>query len=96
MRLDSETSAMQLHVILKRVCLVPQDHSQVLGWTFRGNLFCQLICNENKKKRLELAIENLGKDFSDVVWTDECSVQLSSHRRFCCPKKNERLKNKPR
>ena len=67
-----------------------------LGCTFRGSSYCQLIRNVNKDKRLEWAKESIGKDFSDVVWTDECSIQLSTHRRFCCRKKGERLKNKPR
>ena len=36
------------------------------------------------------------RGFSDVIWTDECTVQLETHRRFCCRKKGEAPKNKPR
>ena len=49
-------------------------------------------------KRLEWAKEVLSecKDgFNDVIWTDECTVQLETHRRFCCRKKGEAPKNKP-
>ena len=104
MRVDDETSATQLHTLLNN-----RGHSlslrtilrcrTSLGWTFRGSSYCQLIRNVNKEKRLEWAKEKLGQDFSDVIWTDECtkcSIQLSTHRRFCCRKKSERPKNKPR
>lgn len=50
----------------------------------------------NKAKRLEWALENEGLDFDDVVWIDECTVQLESHRRFCCRKVGHRPRNKPR
>ena len=53
---------------------------QVLGWTFRGSKYCQLIRNANKVKRLQWAIENLpeieASGFDNVIWTDEASVQL--------------------
>ena len=101
MRLDDETTATQLHALLNshgyslslRTILRCRTS---LGWTFRGSSYCQLIRNVNKEKRLEWAKENIGKEFEDVVWTDECSIQLSTHRRFCCRKKGERPKNKPR
>ena len=28
----------------------------------------------------------MNEKFTDAVWTDECSVQLETHRRFCCRK----------
>ena len=101
MRLDDETTATQLHALLNS-CGYSLSLRTILrcrtslGWTFRGSSYYQLIRNVNKVKRLEWAKENIGKDFGDVVWTDECSIQLSSHRRFCCRKKGERPKNKPR
>ena len=97
MRLDDETTATQLHALLNsrgyslslmtilRCCTS-------LGWTFRGSSYCQLIQNAIKVKRLEWAKENIRKDFGDV---DECSIQLSIYRWFCCWKKGERPKNKP-
>ena len=101
MRIDDETSATQLHTLQNNrgyplsLRTILRCRSS-LGWTFRGSSYCQLIRNVNKEKRLEWAMENIGKDFSDVVWSDECSIQLSTHRRFCCRKKGERPKNKPR
>ena len=34
--------------------------------------------------------------FEDVLWTDESSIQLESHKRFCCRKKGAPAKPKPR
>ncbi len=101
MRLDDETTAHQLHALLKskgfnlslRTILRCRTS---LGWTFRGSAYCQLIRQVNKEKRLEWARNNSNLDWRNVVWTDECTVQLESHRRFCCRKRGERPKNKPR
>ena len=101
MQTDDETTAHQLHHLLVskgydislRTILRCRTS---LGWTFRGSTYCQMIREVNKEKRLQWAIENQGLDFDDVVWTDECTVQLESHRRFCCRKVGQRPKNKPR
>ncbi len=42
------------------------------------------------------ASANLQDDFEDVIWTDECSVQLEPHRRTCCRKIGEAPRPKPR
>ena len=67
-----------------------------LGWTRRGSAYCQLIREVNKEKRLAWAKEHLHDDFRDVIWTDETTVQLESHRRFACRKKGEAPRPKPR
>ena len=73
-----------------------------LGWTFRGSKYCQLIREVNKAKRLEWAWLYITESFdptqvfSDVIWTDKFSVQLESHRRFCCSKRGGPPKNKQR
>lgn len=107
MREDDETTAVQLHAMLRergynislRTILRCRTS---LGWTFRGSKYCQLIREVNKVKRLEWARLYITESFkptavfSDVIWTDECTVQLESHRRFCCRKRGEPPKNKPR
>ena len=50
----------------------------------------------NKIKRFEWAQEYLTDDFKDVIWTDETTVQLETHKRFCCRKDGRRPRNKPR
>lgn len=101
MQADDETTASQLHRLL-----VSRGHKislptilrcrKALGWTFRGSAYCQLIRHANKQKRLDWARQNVAMAFEDVVWTDECTVQLQSHRRFCCRKRGQPVKNKPR
>ena len=91
MRRDDETTASQLHALLTReghrlsLSTVLRCRSQ-LGWTYRGSAYCQVIRDANKVKRLDWARANIGGDFSDVVYTDECSIQMESHRRFSCHK----------
>ena len=104
MRVDDETTAYQLHQLLTskgyglslRTILRCRT---ALGWTFRGSSYCQLIRDVNKTKRLEWAREFVSEaesGFEDVIWTDEATVQLETHRRFCCRKRGERPRNKPR
>ena len=61
-----------------------------LGWSYRG------VRVVNKQKRLEWAQKYSGDDFEDVIWTDETSVQLETHRCFCCCKNGQKPRNKPR
>ena len=106
MRKDDETTAIQLRSILSakgyRLSLTTILRCRkLLGWTFRGSAYCQMIRETNKAKHLEWAQQYLSEaldenGFLDVVFTDETSVQLESHRRFCCRKRGELPKNKPR
>ena len=101
MRKDDETTAVQLQKVLsdrgfqvsRRTILRCRTS---LGWTYRGSAYCQLIQEANKGKRLEYATTNLNYDYKDVIFTDECTVQLETHRRFCCRKRGEAPRPKPR
>lgn len=101
---DDETTALQLCKILndKGVAIsrrtILRCH-KTLGWTFRGSAYCQLIREANKQVRLEWArqyIDECEDGFLDVIWSDESTIQLESHKRYCCRKKGCRPKNKPR
>ena len=98
MRNDDETTAVQLHAIL-----VDKQHilslssilrcRKSLGWTFKGSAYCQMLREVNKTKRLEWATQYVHEaqtGFLNVVFTDETSVQLESHRRFCCSTRTEK------
>ena len=98
---DNETTASQLqkllsdrgyHVSLRTIL---RCHTS-LGWTFHGSTYCQLIWDANKAKRLAYATTNLNYDFKNVIFTDECTVQMETHRRFCCRKKGQAPRTKPR
>ena len=55
-----------------------------LGWISKRTRYCALISERNQEKRVEFCrqlIENNDLEFSDVIWTDESSVQLESHRK---------------
>ena len=68
---------------------------QKLGWIYRGSAYCQLIRTVNKQKRLEWATMYLHDNFEDVIWSDETTIQLETHRRFCCRKVGEKPRLKP-
>ena len=97
MRSDDETTATQLHQLLisrgRDISLRTVLRCRTaLGWTFRGSAYCQLIRTANKAARLQWARDYLSEaehGFEDVIWTDECSVQMESHRRFCRRKRGE-------
>ena len=64
-----------------------------LGWTFTTSRYCQAIQNANKAKRVIWVNKCLEDEecFENVIFTDECTVQLECHRR-----KSFRKKNAPR
>ena len=102
MNTDDETTATELQKVIENkfgASLSPRTllrGRRSLGWTKRGTAYCQMIREANKAKRLEWARQNLGSSFEDVIWTDETSVQLESHRRFHCYKKGLKPRYKPR
>ena len=71
-----------------------------LGWTSTRPHYCQLIRDANKVKRKEWCERQLknNEQLGDVVFTDECTVQLDHHGRLCFRKKNEprALKQRPK
>ena len=96
MRLDDKTTAHQLqkgYSISLRTILRCRT---ALGWTFRGSAYCQLIREANKTKILAWAQQHLHSGFEDAIWSDECTVQMESHRRFECRKRCEAPRPKPR
>ena len=100
-RHDDETTAHQLHHLLVskryRISIITILHCRtLLGWTFRGSAYCQLICEENKVKRYDLDLKYKEDAFENVIYTDECTVQIEAHHRFCCRKEGEAPRPKPR
>ena len=59
---------------------------------------CLLPLQLNKRKRLIWAKQQVRvkEDFSNVIFTDECSVQLEQHSRLCFRKHLQPRKLKPR
>lgn len=101
MRQDDETTATQIQAKLATygiyVSLATIVRSRLeLGWTYRGSAYCQLIRRQNKEKRLHWARTYLHDNFDDVIWSDETTVQLETHRRHCYRKIGEKPRPKPR
>ena len=71
-------------------------YSVMLGRTFWGSGYCQVICYTDKMKRLQWAQKHIRDSFDSVIWTDKCTVQMESHRRFVCQKCGEVPWPKPR
>ena len=101
MQKDDETTAYQLHHMLVENGIKISIRTilrcrTALGWTYRGSAYCQLIREANKQKRLQWCELNKDDSFDDVVWSDESTIQLENHRRFCCRKLGQAPKPKPR
>ena len=73
-------------------------HRKKLGWVCTRPHYCQLIRELNKLKRLVWCKEQLRvkEDFSNVLFSDECTIQLEHHGRLCFRKKRQPRKLKPR
>ena len=66
-----ETTATQLGVILSSNSTILSSRA-VLGSTFRGSAYCQIICSVNKAKRLQWAqqyADEADSGFFEVVYT---------------------------
>ena len=101
MREDDETTAVQLCALLRSKgynisqSTILRSQSS-LGWTFRGSAYCQMIRQVNKAQVPGVGPAVRARGFLDVVYTDETSIQLEAHRRFCCRKRGEPPRHKPR
>ena len=68
-----------------------------LGWTAKKTRYGPLISEANQEKRVEWCkkrVDTGDMDFDDVLFTDECTVQLESHRRITFYKKGQPIKYK--
>ena len=101
MNKDDETTGCELQKLLSKhgitVCAsTALRWRQQLGWTSKGTSYCQMIREVNKEKRLAWAIKNKDMFLEDVIYTDETTVQIETHRRTCCYKKGEKPRYKPK
>ena len=79
MRVDDETTATLLVKIVNSVGYDVFISTivrawKILGWTFHGSRYCQMIRAQNKEKRMEWACKNLHKNFKNIIWTDESMI----------------------
>jgi len=104
---DNEITGAELHrKLLERFPEVKVSVSTVkrakkdLGWVSTTPHYCQLIRNANKSKRMEWCRKCISDNerFADVIWTDECTVQLDPHRKMVSRRKGtpKPLKARPK
>ena len=101
MQKNDETTGLELQRLLKEEgteVSVPtvRRWRKDLGWTSKGTSYCQMIREVNKQKRLPWAIQNKDMTFEDLIYTDETSVQIETHRRTCCYKRGRKPRYKPK
>ena len=93
MKKNDETTGLELQKLLKKevegfdvsVSSILRWRND-LGWTAKRTKYCQMIREVNKEKRLKWATENQDTSFENVIFTDETTVQMETHRRTCCYK----------
>ena len=101
MRENGETTITQLQAMLAHYGVYVSlativRNRQELGWVYRGSAYCQLILNASRGKRFDFARIYLHNDFDDMIWSDETTVQLETHKRMCYRKEGEKPRPKPR
>ena len=54
-------------------------------WTLQKSKYCQLICDMNKIKRLELVhrVFDTEETFDNIIFSDKCSFSLQHFRPTC-------------
>ena len=82
------------------VSTVKRAH-KALGWSAKETWYCTLISEINKEKKMTWYMDCIAErdlQLSDVIWTDESSIQLESHRKVTYQKKGHpvRLAGRPK
>lgn len=70
------------------------------GWVCTRPHYCQLLRQVNKIKRLEWCQRQISnnEEFKDIIFSDECTVQLDQHSKLCFRKEKQprNLKQRPK
>ena len=78
------TGGLQIQHYLKNCSPLPHCSRVDLLWQ------CVLPTDSrDKDKHLAWAQAHLHETFDNITWTDECTIQLETHRHFCCRKQGE-------
>ena len=101
---DDELTAVDIQRILQETQNLSVSVSALkrirkkLQWVQTGARYCQLMRVPNRQKRLDFCREALANNdtFDNVIFTDECSIQLDTHSRITFRKKGCPRKFKPR
>ena len=81
---------LELHELTTRPLLQKlKGQDPDLEWVSTTPRYCQMVGEAYKEKRLKWCEDQIANSekFDDLIFTDECSVQLDVHRRKCYRKK---------
>ena len=69
-----------------------------IGWVSTRPHYCQLIRELNKQKRYLWCkfLQSSNEKFENIIFTDECTVQLERYSRLCFRRRRQPCKLKPR
>lgn len=89
------------HPDLKVSLATVKQARATLGWMSKKARYCAMISEVNEEKRMTWCVNQVTEgdlDFPNVIWTDECSIQLESHRKITFQKKGKpiRLSARPK
>ena len=108
MEVNPELTSRQLHgLVVEKFPALSASLStvkrarQALGWGSKKTRYCAMIGEVNKEKRMMWCLDRVVEgdlDLADVIWTDESSIQLESHRKIIYQKKGRpvRLSARPK
>ena len=101
MEADDETTGKELQKLMSTNGIEVSSTTALrwrsqLGWTSKSTSYCQMIGDVNKAKRLEWAQLNKDMTFDDIIYTDETTVQIETHRHTYCYKRGQKSRYKPK
>ena len=88
---DDERTAVQLHALLKtkgyNILLRTLSHLPRVDFLGKHLLSVDQGCQQAERLEWARAYQSEAENgFNNVIWSDECTVQLETHRRFSCRK----------
>lgn len=91
---------LDVHPELKVSLDTIKSYRKKKGWVCTRPHYCQLIRQVNKVKRLEWCLEQINNNerFENVIFSDECTVQLEQHSKLYFRKERQPrvLKQRPK
>ena len=63
---------------------------KVLGWTTKKTRYCAIINDINKEKQMTWCIDRIANDdmdMTDVIWSDESTIEMEPHQKMMYQKK---------
>ena len=93
-----QSSLMEKYPLLNVSLPTVKRARKKLGWVCTKPHYCQLIRDLNKQKRYLWCqfLQSTNEKYENVIFTDECTVQLERHSRICFRRTRQCRRLKPR